>query len=106
MKNRGPIDFLAVLVVEFGGLALLLAALPLLVGGGNHPRDVGSPVGQPAESPRLPWPRANPTPWDHEAADRPLAEEHPAYVESRLRERGQTLVQSLLAQVERVLEDR
>lgn len=105
MKNRGPIDFLAALVVEFGGLALLLAALPLLAGSGNHPRELGSPAGQEAEAPRLPWPRANPTLWDQQAAGQP-AEQDPAYVESRLKERGDILLRSLLTQVERVLEDR
>lgn len=100
MKSRGPIDFLAALVVEFGGLALLLAALPLLGGGGEN---VQPKQTDPAH---LPWPRtANPTPWDDRAAA-DSGRNEPAYVADRLGRRGEFLMKSLVGQVERVLEDR
>ncbi len=100
MKHRGPIDFLAALVIEFGGLALLLAALPLLSGSSGHS------LPQQTDPAHLPWPRtSNPTPWDERAAAYSDRDE-PAYVADRLGRRGEYLVQSLLGQVERVLEDR
>ena len=100
MKNRGPIDFLAALVVEFGGLALLLMALPLLGGGRENQ------VPRQTDPAFLPWPRtSNPTPWDDQAAVESGRDE-PAYVADRLGRRGEQLVRSLIGQVERVLEDR
>jgi hypothetical protein len=100
MKNRGPIDFLAALVVEFGGLALLLAALPLL-GGGE-----GSSLPRSTDPAQLPWPRtSNPTPWDDRAAI-DSGRDEPAYVADRLGRRGEHLLRSLVGQVERALEDR
>ena len=100
MRNRGPIDFLAALVVEFGGLALLLAALPLL-GSGQ-----ATSLPRSTDPDQLPWPRTgNPTPWDDRAAV-DSGHDEPAYVADRLGQRGERLMQSLLSQVERVLEDR
>jgi hypothetical protein len=99
MKNRGPIDFLAALVVEFGGLALLLAAVPLLGGNGAGPQL------QPTDPAHLPWPRTtNPTPWDDRAAV-DSGRNVPAYVADRLGRRGEHLVKSLFGQMERALED-
>ena len=100
MKHRGPIDFLAALVVEFGSLALLVAALPLL-GAGPAPSPQRS-----IDPARLPWPRtSNPTPWDDRAATE-SGRDQPAYVADRLVKRGECLVQHLASQVERVLEDK
>ena len=98
MKNCGPVDFLAALVVEFGGVGLLLVALPLLGDAPSAPRQT-----EPAY---LPWPRTNnPTPWDDQAAAE-SGRDRSAYVADRLGSRGEHLVESLLGQVERVLEDR
>jgi hypothetical protein len=100
MKSRGPVDFLAALIVEFGGLALLLAALPLLGGG----RENSLP--QPIDPAHLPWPRtSNPTPWDDRAAA-DSGRNEPAYVADRLGRRGEFLMKNLFGQLERVLEDR
>ena len=99
MKHRGPIDFLAAVVVEFGGLALLVAALPLL-GGGQTPSPPRS-----TDPARWPWPRAsNPTPWDDRAAIE-SGRNQPGYVADRLSRRGEQLLEGLVGQVERVLED-
>ena len=100
MKNRGPIDFLAALVVEFGGLALLLAALPLL-GGGNE-RSVSQQIDL------VHWSKPGGTnPMPRDGADEAESRRNkPAYVADRLGRRGEQLVRSLVGQVERVLEDR
>jgi hypothetical protein len=99
MKNRGPIDFLAALVVEFGGLALLLAALPLLSGGG------GNSLPRSTDPAALPWPRtSNPTTWDDRAAI-DSGRDQPAYVADRLGRRGEYLLRTLASQVQRVLEN-
>ena len=106
MTRRGPIDFLAALVVEFGGLVLLLGAIPLLSSVGTGP-----PAAQirRASTASLPWPRgANPTPWDHSSLPE-LEQAHPddrSFVETQLERQSGKLMQGLVGHIEQVLEER
>lgn len=108
MKAPGPVDFLAALVVEFGGLVLLLAALPMF---GGQPaemqRSARLPIrSAPAAAAYHPWPRAyNPTPWDKPPAEERPPEPESLDVEGRLRDRGRQLVDGLVQHLERWLEE-
>lgn len=105
MKNRGPIDFLAALIVEFGGLALLLAAVPAL--SGSRAIDVAIPVQTESDCGKFRWLAAGkPTPWDRHDAGRRLRPDERAYVENRLVKQGEKLIQGLSEQMEWVLDDR
>lgn len=104
MTRRGPLDFLAAIVVEFGGLVLLLGAIPLLSSGA---KDDARPAAtaKPASSATLVWPReTNPTPWDQRT--NLSTSDNLASVETRLEKHSAQLVQGLVGQIEQVLDER
>jgi hypothetical protein len=108
MKAPDPLDFLAALVVEFGGLVLLLAALPMFGGTPTQGQPAARPPSRsaPAAAACHPWPRAsNPTPWDKPPAEHRPREPQSLDVEGRLRERGRQLADGLVQHLERWLEE-
>lgn len=104
MTHRGPIDFLAALVVEFGGLVLLLGAIPLLSSVGNGPP--AAEIRQ-TSTVSLPWPRdTNPTPWDRSSVPEQAHPDDRAFVETQLERQSGKLMQGLVGHIEQVLEER
>ena len=106
MKARGPIDFFAALIVEFGGLALLVAVLPSLCWQPAGQRQwQGAAVATAAAY--QPWPRNhNPTAWDDDVPQPRPHEARSHYVERRLADRGARLVDGLVRHVDGWLANR